>query len=114
MNDRKVISISSKRQLTIPQKYFDMLGFESEAECIVRGNELIIRPHRESGGYFAEQILADLVGQGYSGQELVEQFKAMQKKIRPAVKRMIEEADKVAEGNGEYYTMEDVFGPEDK
>jgi len=28
--ERKVISISSKRQLTIPQKYFDALDFTKE------------------------------------------------------------------------------------
>lgn len=114
MDNRKVISISSKRQLTIPQKFFDQLGFDSEAECILRGNELVIRPLRESSGEFAAEILADLVEQGYSGQELVKQFKIMQRKIRPAVERMLEEADRIAEGEGEYYTMEDVFGPEDE
>ena len=30
--ERKIISISSKRQVTIPQKYFDLLGFDDEAE----------------------------------------------------------------------------------
>ena len=114
MNNRKVISISSKRQLTIPQKFFDQLGFDSEAECIIHENELIIRPFKESGGDFAAEILADLVEQGYNGQELVRQFKIMQKKIRPAVERMLEEVESVAEGKGEYYTMEDVFGPEEE
>ena len=42
--DRKIVSISPKRQITIPQKYFKMLGFENEAECILRGNELVIKP----------------------------------------------------------------------
>ena len=32
--DRKIISISSKRQITIPQKFFNLLGFENEAECV--------------------------------------------------------------------------------
>jgi tetratricopeptide (TPR) repeat protein len=57
--DKKIVSISSKRQITIPQKFFAMLGFSDEAECIVRGNELVIRPARQNaGGEFAEQILA--------------------------------------------------------
>lgn len=113
MNNRKVISISSKRQLTIPQKYFELLGFHSEAECILRGNELIIRPLKENTGDFAAEILADLVDQGFSGPELVSQFKIMQKKVRPAVEKMIEEADRVAEGEGEFYTLKDVFVQED-
>ena len=53
--DRKVLSISSKRQITIPQKFYQTLGFGNEAECIVHGNELIIRPVKTvSGGEFAE------------------------------------------------------------
>ena len=39
--DRKVLSISSKRQITIPQKFYQTLGFGNEAECIVHGNELM-------------------------------------------------------------------------
>lgn len=44
------------RQITIPQKFFTMLGFGTEVEGIVRGNELVIRPVRNNtGGEFAEQ-----------------------------------------------------------
>ena len=42
--ERKLIRISSKRQVTIPQRYFDRLGFGQEAECILHGDELILRP----------------------------------------------------------------------
>lgn len=95
--ERKTIRISSKRQVTIPQKYFDALNFGAEAECVLRGNELILRPalHR-SGGEFAEQILADLLSQGYAGEELLTRFKAEQRKIRPAVEKLIAEADAIA------------------
>ena len=58
--ERKIISISSKRQITIPQKYFDALGFDNEAECVLKGDSIIIRPLRQScSGEFDEQILAD-------------------------------------------------------
>ncbi len=42
----KKVSISTKRQITIPLKFFTMLGFDTEAECMVRGNELVLRPVR--------------------------------------------------------------------
>ena len=76
--DRKVLSISSKRQITIPQKFYQTLGFGNEAECIVHGNELIIRPVKTvSGGEFAEQILAELIDEGLSGEALLSKFKAV-------------------------------------
>ena len=91
----KKVSISAKRQITIPQKFYTMLGFGEEAECVVRGNELVIRPVKEqAGGEFAEQILADLISQGYSGEELLKRFKKMQREIRPAVENMLAEAKK--------------------
>ena len=112
--DRKIVSISSKRQITIPQKFFEALQFDNEAECVVRGNELVIRPARaSSGGEFAEHILAELIANGLSGDELLKEFKTKQAKVRPAVEAMIAEADEVASGNGEYYTYDDVFGSED-
>ena len=113
--DKKIVSISSKRQITIPQKFFAMLGFADEAECIVRGNELVIRPARQNaGGEFAEQILAELIAQGLSGEELLKQFKAKQAQVRPAIEAMITEAEEAAHGNGEYSTYDDIFGDEEE
>jgi len=85
-----------------------------EAECILRGNELILRPARNtSGEEFAEQILAELIDDGLSGKELLAEFKKRQEKIRPAVEMMIAEAENVASGKGEFFTYDDVFGAEE-
>lgn len=112
--DRKTVSISSKRQFTIPQKFYNAIGFLDQAECILRGNELIIRPIKNiAGGEFAEQILADLIKQGFSGGELLEKFKEAQKKVRPAVEAMLNDAENVASGNGNFSTYEDVFAAEE-
>jgi bifunctional DNA-binding transcriptional regulator/antitoxin component of YhaV-PrlF toxin-antitoxin module len=112
--NRKVLSISSKRQITIPQKFYQTLEFGDEAECIMHGDELIIRPIKTvSGGEFAEQILADLIAEGLSGEELLSRFKDKQAQIRPAVEAMLSDAEEVAEGKGDFATYEDVFGTED-
>ncbi len=63
-------NISSKRQVTIPQIFYEELGFEKEVEFIRRGNELILRPVRDDMD-FSKEILEDLVAQGLSGQELI-------------------------------------------
>lgn len=113
--DRKIVSISSKRQITIPQKFYNLLGIGKEAECFVRGNELVIRPIKiNSDGEFAEQILEDLIKQGLSGDELLNAFRETQKRVRPAVEAMLDEAQKAASGEGEYYTYSDIFDSEDK
>ena len=113
--NRKTIRISEKRQLTIPQKFFEALGFSTEAECILRGNENVLRPVREQGGgEFAEQILADLIAQGFSGDQLLTEFKKMQKKVRPAVEAMLTQAEQAARGESESSSYEDVFGTEEE
>lgn len=66
----------------------------------------------KSGCEFTEQILADLIKQGYSGDELQERLKEEQKKIRPAVEALIAEADNIAAGKSEGATFDDVFGTE--
>ena len=108
-----VISISSKRQVTIPQKFFENLGFQNEAECIVKDGGIFIKPIGITGDDFSEEILKDLVTQGYSGNKLLEKFKECRKQIRPAVEKMMEEADLVAkEGAG--ISMDALFGAEEK
>lgn len=112
--ERKKVSISSKRQITIPQKFFALLGFDNEAECTVRGNELVIRPvSKNSGGEFSSQILEELISEGLSGEELLKAFNERQAKIRPAVEAMIDEAEKAARGEAKYYTYNDIFESED-
>lgn len=114
MPEQKRVSITSKRQFTIPQKFFSELGFGREAVCSISDGRLVIEPvNYISGGEFAEQILADLIAEGLNGTELLNEFRNRQAKVRPAVEAMIEEASKVANGEGEYSTYEDVFGTED-
>jgi bifunctional DNA-binding transcriptional regulator/antitoxin component of YhaV-PrlF toxin-antitoxin module len=112
--EQKTVSISAKRQITIPQKFFTKLGFETEAECILRGEELILRPvRRTSGGEFAEQILADLLAQGCPTEELLERFRQKQAQVRPAVEQLLREAEDAAAGTGDFATLDEVFGQED-
>ena len=112
--EMKRVSISAKRQITIPQKFFSMLGFDTEAECILRGNELVLRPVKKYiSSEFAEEILKELITEGYSGTELLEEFKLRQKAVRPAVEAMLTEAEKVASGESAYVSYDEVFGEEE-
>lgn len=114
MPEQKRVTITSKRQFTIPQKFYVDLGFDKEAVCIKGEDYLIIRPAAPvSGGEFAEQILADLIAEGFSGQELLDEFKTRQAKVRPAVEAMLEAAKAAASGAGAYSTYDDIFKSEE-
>lgn len=108
---RKRVTISVKRQFTIPQKYFETLGFETDAECILQDGGIFIRPLRNEPSDFSEEILADLVAQGLSGQELLAQFVEQTKKVRPAIRKMIEEADEAAKAGTGNRSISDLFTP---
>lgn len=112
--EQKRVTITSKRQFTIPQRFFSELGFDREAICTMGEGMLIIQPATHvSGGEFAEQILTDLIEEGYSGDELLAEFKLRQSKVRPAVEELLEQAKEAANGRGEYSTYDDIFGSED-
>jgi len=114
IREQKRIKITSKRQLTIPQKYYAELGFDKEAMCTMGDGFLIIQPvANASSGEFAEEILADLIKEGFSGQKLLDEFKARQAKVRPGVEAMLEAARAVAHGKGEYASYEDIFEAEE-
>jgi len=110
-SERKIISVSTKRQITIPQKYFDALGFGNEAECVLQGECIMLRPIQDrGGGAFSEQILSDLISQGFEGDELLEKFKQESKKIRPAVEKMIADTDAFVKKGGGKTSLDELFG----
>ncbi|MDR0930011.1 MAG: AbrB/MazE/SpoVT family DNA-binding domain-containing protein [Oscillospiraceae bacterium] len=111
---KKRIAVSGKRQITIPMEFFTQLGIDKEVECYVHNGSMVIKPAAtESGGEFAEEILADLIAQGLQGDALMTRFKEINRAMRPAAKRMMEEADDIASGKIASATMEQVFGRED-
>lgn len=110
--DRKIISVSKKRQITIPLKYYKHLGLDNKVECTLEDGAVIIRPVNRNSGEFSVAILKDLISQGYSGDELVKKFEAQSSKIKKAVTHMLEDADAIAAGEKEAESFEDIFGPE--
>jgi len=71
---------------------------------------IFIRPLRNEPSDFSEEILANLVAQGLSVQEFLDRFKEQTKKIQPAVRKMIEEADEAAKSGAGKRTINDLFG----
>jgi hypothetical protein len=68
--------------------------------------------HKEPGEFDIE-ILKDLVSQGYSGDELIKQFKIQSKNIKKAVNTMLKEADAIAAGVKPAANFEDIFNLDD-
>lgn len=58
---------------------------------------------------FAEQLMIDLITQGYSGKELHEHFRKEVIQIRPAIKAILADAKKVAVSKAVYVSYGDAF-----
>ncbi len=110
------INISSKRQITIPVKYYEALGLSKELDCIYTNDMLILTPVRKDDPVFAEEILSDLIQQGFSGEKLLTEFKNINRKIRPAVEKLIEEADEIAKAAFYNYVdpTDEIFGDDEE
>ena len=61
-------------------------------------------------GEFDEEILEDLIKQGYAGEDLLNEFKKMRAKVPSALEKMLE--DLILQSKGESYSMEEVFDDE--
>ena len=110
--ERKIINITGKRQITIPLKFYEQVGFKKEVECYSDGKVLILKPLQSNDMDFSVEILKDLIAQGYEGEELINKFEEESKNINKALKRVIKEAKDIANGDEKGDSIEDVFGEE--
>lgn len=112
----KRISVSEKRQITIPKEYFDALNIGSQIECSMSDNCIIIKPVDESGlDEFSEYILEDIIKEGYKNKEILKEFINRRKKLREAAKKFNKDIDNEAKDVKKLATFDDVFkeGDED-
>ena len=69
--------------------------------------------YEQASGEFSEQILSDLIAQGYEGQALLQKFIEMNRALRPAVKKMLQEADELVKNGGGQIPTNKLFGTDD-
>ncbi|MCK2006092.1 AbrB/MazE/SpoVT family DNA-binding domain-containing protein [[Brevibacterium] frigoritolerans] len=105
----KRISVSSKRQISIPKEFYEKLNIGDEVNLELYGNQLVIKPIHEGFEDFSEEILADLVAEGYVGSDLITEFKIRKGKIGMAVDSLI--ADTIAKGKPT--ALDDLFGEDE-
>lgn len=106
----KRVAVSSKRQISIPKEYFDLLNIGNEVMLELYGNQIIIRPVRQGFDDFSEEILEDLIEEGYSGEKLMSEFKNRKAQLGGAVQSLIEETRE----SGVRTTIDELFGEENE
>ncbi|XJZ26125.1 AbrB/MazE/SpoVT family DNA-binding domain-containing protein [Bacillota bacterium Lsc_1132] len=106
----KRVSVSSKRQISIPKEFYDQLNIGEEVTIELHGNHLLLKPIRENFDDFSEEILGDLIAEGYTGEDLMMEFKHRKAQIADAVESLIEDTLK----NGKKTSFDELFGDEDE
>ena len=90
--------ISSKRQITIPAKAYEEAGFKDYALCTWTDKGMFLQPLDVEDEDVTIDILRYLINEGYEGEDLIAQYKAMKKKV-VSVKDKLDEAERdIAEG----------------
>lgn len=100
----KRIAVSSKRQISIPKEFYDHLNIGEEVTVELYGNQLILKPIRQTFDDFSEDILGDLIREGYQGEDLMVEFKHRKSQIGNAVEQLIAETKSL----GEKTTIDDL------
>lgn len=100
----KKISVSAKRQMTIPKQFYDELQIGNEVTCQIVDGALVIKPVPKPLD-FSEFILNDLVKEGYEGEELVKEFTYRKSQINVALHKMMEDTRDYKT----YATAEELF-----
>ena len=92
------IKISSKRQITIPAKAYEEAGSKDYALCTWSDKGMFLQPLDVEDEDVTIDILRYLINEGYEGEDLIAQYKAMKKKV-VSVKDKLDEAERdIAEG----------------
>ena len=92
------IKISSKRQIAIPAKAYEEAGFKDYALCTWTDKGMFLQPLDVEDEDVTIDILRYLINEGYEGEDLIAQYKAMKKKV-VSVKDKLDEAERdIAEG----------------
>ena len=112
ITERKLITVTGKRQITIPLKFYEKLQFGKDVECFLTNDAVVLRPLAKTDDGFTMEILKDLVSQGYHGEELITKFEQSHQNIKKAIGLLIDEADEIAMGKRKGATTKDIFGEE--
>lgn len=89
MGEKKIISVSSRRQITIPQEFSKKLGIKDEVECILKNGEIIIRPPVKD--YISKEILDILREKGLEGDMLEQEYQRVSRELQNKIGKDIRE-----------------------
>ena len=99
----QIIKISSKRQITIPAKFYEGGSFKEYALATWTDDGLLIQPLDVDNEDVTVDILRYLIGQGCEGEDLIARYQEMKRKIIPVSTKLDEAERDIVEGRVDSY-----------
>lgn len=108
---KETVKVSADGSITVPKSLCEQIGAVANAECIIRNNEIIIRPCRDGTGDSIEGLLIrDLMSRGFSYDALEEEYDRVRPRFYAATKRTAEKSRAAFENGGGLCAAEELLG----
>ncbi len=108
---KEVVKAAPDGSITVPKSLCEQIGVITSAECIIRNNEIVIRPCRDSTGDSVEGLLIrELMSKGFSYNALEEEYDRVRPRFYDATKKAAERSRSAFEDKEELYRVEELTG----
>ncbi|PFT90521.1 hypothetical protein COK81_16055 [Bacillus thuringiensis] len=100
--ENKEITITGKRQITIPKNYYDYLGMKDSLHAILTPQGIFLKPSKKEQTVYEDdiqKIVSELIARGYKGGELAEKLSKRIAEYEQFLDYKIEQFQKEMEGS---------------
>ncbi|MGE6552817.1 AbrB/MazE/SpoVT family DNA-binding domain-containing protein [Bacillus mycoides] len=100
--EQKEITITGKRQITIPKNYYDYLGMENSLHATLTPQGIFLKPSKKKETVYEEdiqKIVSELIAAGYKGGELAKKLSERIAEYEQFLNRKIEQFQAEMEGD---------------
>lgn len=108
---KEIVKASADGSITVPKSLCEQIGVVTNAECIIRNNEIIIRPCRDGTGDSIEGLLIkELMSKGFSYDALEDEYDRVRPRFYAATKRTADKIRSAFENNEDLCGIEELLG----
>ena len=108
---KEIVKASADGSITVPKSLCEQIGVTANAECIIRNNEIIIRPCRDSTGDSVEGLLIkELMSKGFSYDALEDEYDRIRPRFYAATRKTADRSRSAFENNEELCEIEELLG----
>lgn len=107
---KEVVKVSPEGSVTVPKSLCEQIGLVTRAECIIRNNEIIIRPCKDHTGDSVEgYLIRELMSKGFSYDALEAEYDRVRPRFYAATRKAAERSRSAFENGEELCRAEELL-----